>query len=65
MNQSNMSPFTVSKIAGHSSVNMTNYYTHLARRKKDVLDEFNKFIETYEEENIPQIEENTTKDKYE
>ena len=25
----------------------------------------NKFIETYEEENIPQIEENTTKDKYE
>ena len=63
MNQSNMSPFTVSKIAGHSSVNMTNYYTHL--EKEYVSDEFNKFIETYEEENIPQIEENTTKDKYE
>ena len=58
MNQSNMSPFTVSKIAGHSSVNMTNYYTHL--EKEYVSDEFNK-----EEENIPQIEENTTKDKYE
>ena len=58
-----MSPFTVSKIAGHSSVNMTNYYTHL--EKEYVSDEFNKFIETYEEENIPQIEENTTKDKYE
>ena len=63
MNQSNISPFTVSKIAGHSSVNMTNYYTHL--EKEYVSDEFNKFIETYEEENIPQIEENTTKDKYE
>lgn len=42
---------------------MTNYYTHL--EKEYVSDEFNKFIETYEEENIPQIEENTTKDKYE
>lgn len=48
LNESNMSPFTVSKIVGHTSVNMTNYYTHL--EQDYVADEFRKFAAKYERE---------------
>ena len=56
MNESNMSPFTVSKIAGHTSVNMTNYYTHL--EQDYVADEFKKFIAKYDEGKVPAVPEN-------
>ena len=46
-----MSPFTVSKIVGHTSVNMTNYYTHL--EQDYVADEFRKFAAKYDEGKVP------------
>ena len=55
LNESNMSPFTVSKIAGHASVNMTNYYTHL--EQDYVADEFRKFAAKYDEGKVPAVPE--------
>lgn len=42
-----MSSFTVSKIVGHTSVNMTNYYTHL--EQDYIAEEFKKFVAKYDE----------------
>ena len=55
LNESNMSPFTVSKIVGHTSVNMTNYYTHL--EQDYVADEFRKFAAKYDEGKVPAVPE--------
>lgn len=55
LNESNMSPFTVSKIAGHTSVNMTNYYTHL--EQDYVAEEFRKFAAKYDEGKVPAVPE--------
>ena len=55
LNESNMSPFTVSKIVGHTSVNMTNYYTHL--EQDYVADEFRKFAAKYDEGKGPAVPE--------
>lgn len=60
MNQSNMSPFTVRKIAGHSNINMTNYYTHL--ETEYISEEFNKFIARYEAETCAPVLDDTAKE---
>lgn len=50
-----MSSFTVSKIVGHTSVNMTNYYTHLEHDY--IAEEFKKFVAKYDEGKVPALPE--------
>ena len=50
-----MSPFTVSKIVGHTSVNMTNYYTHL--EQDYVADEFRNLLQNTMREKVPAVPE--------